>query len=82
MLGMLILLLYFLILILWIMNSQYLFSFLGITFWILSILLGFVIYKKLSNFDNLKNFVRLSNYIMLLLGALTAATFYITSSMP
>jgi hypothetical protein len=82
MLSRLHLFLYFLILILWLMNSQYLFSFWGLTFWLLIILVGFVIYKKLSSFDNLKNLVKISNYIMLFLVALTAAIFYITSSMP
>jgi hypothetical protein len=82
MLSRLHLFLYFVILILWPMNSQYLFSFWGITFWLLIILVGFVIYKKLSSFDNLKNLVKISNYIMLFLVALTAAIFYITSSMP
>jgi hypothetical protein len=81
-LGRLLLFIYFLILILWIMNSQYLFSFWGITLWVLIILVGFVMYKKLSNFDNLKNLVKISNYIMLFLVALTAAIFYITTSMP
>jgi hypothetical protein len=82
MLSRLHLFLYFLILILWLMNSQYLFSFWGLSFWLLIILVGFVIYKKLSSFDNLKNLVKISNYIMLFLVALTAAIFYITSSMP
>jgi hypothetical protein len=72
----------FLILLLWLMNSQYLFSFWGISFWLLIILVGFVIYKKLSGFDFLKDLVKISNYIMLFLVALTAAIFYITSSMP
>jgi hypothetical protein len=57
-------------------------SFWGITFWLLIILVGFDIYKKLSSFDNLKNLVKISNYIMLFLVALTAAIFYTTSSMP
>jgi uncharacterized membrane protein YbhN (UPF0104 family) len=62
------------------MNSQYLFSIWGITVWLYIILLGFVVYKQLNDSYTLKNLVRISNYIMLLLVALTAAIFYTISS--
>lgn len=80
--GSSLLVVYFLIMILWLMNSQYLFSFWGMTFWVIIIFMGFVIYKKLSNTDKLKSLVKISNYIMIFLIALTVGIFYTTSSMP
>jgi hypothetical protein len=79
-LSRLLLIFYFLIIVLWVMNSQYLFSIWGVTVWLYIILLGFVVYKQLNDSYTLKNLVRISNYIMLLLVALTAAIFYTISS--
>jgi hypothetical protein len=79
-LSRLLLIFYFLIIVLWVMNSQYLFSIWGVTVWLFIILLGFVVYKQLNDSYTLKNLVRISNYIMLLLVALTAAIFYTISS--
>jgi hypothetical protein len=80
-LSRLLLIFYLLIIVLWVMNSQYLFSIWGVTVWLFIILLGFVVYKQLNVSYTLKNLVRISNYIMLLLVALTAAIFYTISSM-
>ncbi|MBM7586027.1 Flp pilus assembly protein TadB [Bacillus pakistanensis] len=49
-LSRLLLFFYLLIMVLWVVNSHYLFSIWGVTVWLLIILLGFVIYKKLNNF--------------------------------
>jgi hypothetical protein len=79
--GRVLILIYLLIVVLWIANSQYLFSFGGVTFWLLTIILGFVVNNLLSDVF-LKKLIKISNYIMLFLVAITAAIFYITSSMP
>jgi hypothetical protein len=81
MIGRVLILFYLLIVVLWIANSQYLFSFEGVTGWLLTIMLGFVVHKQLSDIF-LKRLIKISNYIMLFLVAITAAIFYITSSMP
>lgn len=81
MIGRVLILFYLLIVVLWIANSQYLFSIGGVTGWLLTIMLGFIVHKQLSDIF-LKRLIKKSNYIMLFLVAITAAIFYITSSMP
>lgn len=81
MIGRLLILFYLMIVVLWIANSQYLFSFGGVTVWLLTIVLGFVVNNQISGFF-LKRLIKVSNFIMLFLVAITAAIFYTTSSMP
>ena len=48
---------YLFVTILWVSNSPYLFSMLGVTIWLISILLGFIAYKQLKEKNTIKQLI-------------------------
>ncbi|MCM3718081.1 hypothetical protein [Fictibacillus phosphorivorans] len=74
--GRVLLLVYVIIVVLWLANSEYLFSFGGLTFWLFLILFGVLIHNQISKLF-IKRLIKISNIV-----ALTAAIYYITRSMP
>ena len=70
------------ILILWVMNSGYLFSLWGVVVWLTSIIVGFSTYKLIKGSDIVKKLILASSYFMFFLVVVTVAIFFTTSSMP
>ncbi|MBM7661046.1 putative membrane protein [Bacillus mesophilus] len=73
---------YSFITILWIANSPYLFSLWGLIIWLVSIVLGVFVYKKLKEGYILRKFILYSSFFMVFLIVLTAFIHLATSSMP
>lgn len=77
-----IILVHTIIFILWIMNSGYLFSTVGTTFWIASVALGFLIQKQLDDVMMLRKILVISNWWMVFLMIMTVGIYFVVSSMP
>jgi hypothetical protein len=77
-----IILVHTIIFILWIMNSGYLFSSVGTTFWITSVALGFLIQKQLDDVMMLRKILVISNWWMVFLMIMTVGIYFVVSSMP
>ncbi|MGM0829256.1 MAG: hypothetical protein ACQEWF_17960 [Bacillota bacterium] len=77
-----IILVHTIIFILWIMNSGYLFSTVGTTFWIASVALGFLIQKQLEDVMMLRKILVISNWWMVFLMIMTVGIYFVVSSMP
>lgn len=75
-------LLHAVILLLWIMNSGYLFSKMGIAIWISTVAVGFIVQKQLSEPIWLKNILLSSSIFMVFLCVISIGIFFVTSSMP
>lgn len=75
-------LLHAVILLLWIMNSEYLFSIMGIVIWFSTMAVGFIVQKQLSEQIWLKNILLLSSFFMVFLCVISIGIFFVTSSMP
>lgn len=75
-------LLHAVILLLWIMNSGYLFSIMGIAIWFSTVAVGFIVQKRLSESIWLKNSLLTSSYFMVILCVISIGIFFVTSSMP
>lgn len=70
------------ILILWIMNSGYLFSLIGVVFWIISVAVGFIVQKQINEQSLVKKLLLSSSYFMVFLTVITIGIYFVTSSMP
>lgn len=76
------LLFYVLITVLWLANSSYLFSISGVSVWLLSIMLGFVAYKKLNASKILRKLIFYSSTFMVFLVLITSLIHFTVTSMP
>ncbi|RSL30496.1 hypothetical protein D7Z54_25675 [Salibacterium salarium] len=70
------------ILILWIMNSGYLFSLFGVVFWIISVAVAFIVQKQINEQLLVKQLLLSSSYFMFFLTVVTVGIYFVTSSMP
>lgn len=70
------------ILILWIMNSGYLFSLMGIVIWIIAVAVGFIVQKQINEQLLIKKLLLSSSYFMTFLSVITVGIYFVTSSMP
>ncbi len=73
---------YLLVTVFWIANSSYLFSILGLIIWLISIILGFIIYKQIKEEVIMKKFILYSSSFMVFLLILTGIIELIVTSMP
>lgn len=73
---------YLLVTVFWIANSSYLFSLWGITIWLISILLGFFLYYKISELRAIKKLIFWSNSFMVFLLMVTGLIYLTVRSMP
>lgn len=70
------------ILFLWVMNSEYLFSFFGVVFWAILVVIGFIVQKQLCGQLFIKVSLLASSYLLVVLIGVTVGIYYATSSMP
>lgn len=70
------------ILFLWVMNSEYLFSFFGVVFWTILVVIGFIVQKQLNEKLLIKVSLLASSYLLVVLIGVTVGIYYVTSSMP
>jgi hypothetical protein len=75
-------LVHFIILILWVMNSGYLFSPFGISVWIAIVSIGFIIQFKLDKVSINRRILAISNGWMVFLMVATVFIYFAVSSMP
>jgi hypothetical protein len=75
-------LIHFIILILWVMNSGYLFSPLGISVWIAIVAIGLIIQIKLDKVSLNRRILAISNGSMVFLMVATVFIYFAVSSMP
>ena len=76
------LLIHLAILILWVMNSGYLFSVIGSVIWLLAVTAGFIVQKRMKEQLILKKLLLLSSFFMAFLSLITVGIYFVTSSMP
>lgn len=74
--------LHIIIFFLWIMNSGYLFSMVGMILWIASVALGFIIQRQLDKATIIRRVLVISNWWMLFLMVMTVGIYFAVSSMP
>ncbi|PQD95601.1 hypothetical protein CYL18_06815 [Pradoshia eiseniae] len=67
---------------LWIANSQYLFSFWSVIIWGISIILGFLTYKKINEGIIIRKLILFGSSFMFFLLILTGLIHIATDSMP
>jgi hypothetical protein len=77
-----IILLHIIIFFLWIMNSGYLFSMVGMILWIASVALGFIIQRQLDKATIIRRVLVISNWWMVFLMVMTVGIYFAVSSMP
>ena len=70
------------ILLLWVMNSKYLFSFFGVVVWAILVVIGFIVQKQLNGQLFIKVSLLASSYLLVVLIGVTVGIYYVTSSMP
>ncbi|KPL60313.1 hypothetical protein [Rossellomorea vietnamensis] len=75
-------LIHFIIFVLWIMNSGYLFSPYGISAWIALVAIGFMIQIKLEKVLMIRRVLAISNGWMVFLIVATVFIYFAVSSMP
>ncbi|PPA71706.1 hypothetical protein [Jeotgalibacillus proteolyticus] len=73
---------YLVITVLWIANSLYLFTLIGVVAWVILIISGFIIYKKLKEKELITLLLLYSSFFMLFLLILTIIIQLTVSSMP
>ncbi|WP_338472513.1 hypothetical protein R4Z10_07155 [Niallia sp. XMNu-256] len=73
---------YLFVTVFWIANSPYLFSYGGIMIWMISIVLGFIVYKKMTGRNMIRNLMLYSNSFMLFLLIVTGLIHWTVTSMP
>lgn len=73
---------YLLVTVFWVANSPYLFTLQGIMIWVISIVLGFVTYKKITESKILRKLVLYSSSFMVFLVIVTGLIYLAVSSMP
>jgi len=64
------------------MNSEYLFSFFGVVFWAILVVIGFSVQKQLNGQLFIKVSLLASSYLLVVLIGVTVGIYYATSSMP
>ncbi|WRP07560.1 hypothetical protein U9J35_05160 [Rossellomorea aquimaris] len=77
-----IILIHTIIFFLWIMNSGYLFSKVGVIFWIASAALGLLIQKQLHEVTVIRKILVISGWWMVFLMVMTVGIYFAVSSMP
>ncbi|WP_283152615.1 hypothetical protein [Guptibacillus hwajinpoensis] len=70
------------ILLLWVMNSGYLFSVIGIIIWLFAVGAGFIVQKRMKEQLLMKQLLLLSSFFMTFLSLITVGIYFVTSSMP
>ena len=73
---------YLIVSVLWIANSPYLFSLGGISVWVISIILGFFVYKQISEPKVIRKLICLSSFFMVFLLIVTGLIYLTVTSMP
>ncbi|WP_181351300.1 hypothetical protein [Thalassobacillus sp. CUG 92003] len=73
---------YLLVTVLWIANSAYLFSTLGVIIWLISIVLGFIAYKQIKEKNTIRKLVLYSSSFMVFLLVVTGLIELAVTSMP
>lgn len=73
---------YLLVTAFWIANSPYLFSVWGIMIWIISIILGFGLYKKIKDSKVTRKLILYSSSFMVFLLIVTGLIHFAVTSMP
>lgn len=73
---------YLLVTVFWIANSPYLFSLWGISVWVVSIILGFFVYKQISESKVIRKLIFLSSSFMVFLLIVTGLIYLTVTSMP
>ncbi len=73
---------YLLVTVFWIVNSSYLFSPLGTIIWLISILLGFIAFKKIKEKNIMRKLMLYSTSFMVFLVIVTGLIHLAVTSMP
>ncbi len=73
---------YLLVTVFWIANSPYLFSMRGIVIWLISIVLGFIVYKQIKEKNIIRKLMLYSTSLMLFLLIVTGLIHWTVTSMP
>lgn len=73
---------YMLVTVFWVANSPFLFSLQGIMIWFISILLGFVVYKNITEQKIIKKLLLYSCFFMVFLVIVTGLIHLAVTSMP
>ena len=73
---------YLIVTVFWIANSPYLFSLWGISVWVVSIILGFFVYKQISESKVIRKLIFLSSFFMVFLLIVTGLIYLTVTSMP
>ena len=81
-LAWILMLFYLLVTVFWIANSPYLFSLWGISVWVISIILGFFVYKQISEPKIIRKLIFLSSSFMVFLLIVTGLIYLTVTSMP
>ncbi|MBF0707764.1 MULTISPECIES: hypothetical protein [Bacillaceae] len=76
------LLIHLAILILWVINSGYLFSVLGVVIWLVAVVAGFIVQKRMKEHLLMKQLLLLSSFFMAFLSLITVGIYLVTSAMP
>lgn len=80
--ALVLMLFYLFVAVLWIANSPYLFSTLGMIIWLISIVLGFIAYKQIKKKDIIRKFMLYSSLSMVFLLIFTGLIELAVTSMP
>lgn len=73
---------YLFVTVLWIANSPYLFSILGVIIWLISIVLGFIAYKQIKEKNTIRKLILYSSSFMVFLLVVTGLIELAATSMP
>lgn len=73
---------YSLVTVLWIANSPYLFSIWGVIIWLVSIVLGYAVYKQIKEKNIIKHLMLYSTSFMVFLLIVTGLIHLVVTSMP
>lgn len=66
---------------LWIADSEYLFSLFGVSIWFTAIVSAFLVQKQINKQLTIRRLLIVSNFFMVFLSVVTVGIFYITNSM-
>ncbi|RDW16596.1 hypothetical protein CWR48_16285 [Oceanobacillus arenosus] len=73
---------YLLVIAFWVANSPYLFSLWGIVIWLISIVLGFVVYEQIKEPKIIRKLILYSSSFMVFLVIVTGLIHFAVTSMP
>ena len=73
---------YSLVTVLWIANSPYLFSIWGVIIWLVSIVLGYIVYKQIKEKNIIKHLMLYSTSLMVFLLIVAGLIHLVVTSMP